>query len=386
MSLRNKVLSRQEIKQQVHSSPPQTMTPRHPKRESQAPEAQQAIEIIDPKATFGNCDLELLKSGAHSDVRVCCGNREFPCHRAILAARSGFFKEKLEELKHNQDTKEHSAVPVLVVPTHTCVEVEMVLIFIYAGGLSSYLPSFFLPGFISLTFLPRPEIDPKSDDEPSFPVSCVRIYNLGHDFAVTGMADFATNELGNYLSAALKMICDYRLSHATLSNGRSEIQDRLRCNNFVTNFLSGIEAAADAHRRGTRDERLRPFQMLVDFFIAGKEVLLREPELELFLDGDVVPSFAKVVLLTERKGGAKSKWMKNLVAKPPSTLAGKKGLCWECGCGLKNLKETGGIAFVNPKSREVTYGQAQCARCSDKEKNMGDDGLPKWEVFDPRKD
>lgn len=197
------------------------------------------------------------------------------------------------------------------------------------------------------------------------------------------MADFATRELGNYLSSALKMLCDQRLSQFALGNGRTEMQDRLRCSHFVANFLAGVEAA-DRIRQGGRDERVRPFQMLVDFFIAGKEVLLREPELELFLDGDVVPAFAKSVLLTERAGGAKTKWMRALVARPPLARKGRAGLCWECDGGLKNLKETGGTAFVNPKSREVTYSQACCVRCADKEKNIGEDGLVKWGVFDSR--
>lgn len=229
------------------------------------------------------------------------------------------------------------------------------------------------------------EIDPKNGLDNSFPCACVRLYNLGHDFAVTGMADFATGELGNYLSSALKMLCDQRLSHFTLPNGRTELQDRLRCNHFLANFLAGVEAADAIRQGGQRDDRIRPFQMLVDFFIAGKPVLLREPELELFLDGDVVPAFAKTVLLTERAGGAKTKWMRGLVASPPGVRKGKPGLCWGCEGGLKNLKETGGTAFVNPKSREVAYGQACCARCADKERNVGEDGLVKWEVFDPRK-
>lgn len=202
------------------------------------------------------------------------------------------------------------------------------------------------------------------------------------------MADYATNELGNYLSLALKMISDQRLSraNAALPAGRTEIQDRLRKNNFVSMFLLGVEAADAIHRAPGREDRVRPFQMLIDFFIAGKEVLLPEPEMELFLDSDVVPAFARAVLLTERKGGARSRWMKDLMARPPAVAKGRSGLCYTCGRGLKNLSETGGLGLVNPKSKTVTYGQVCCVACSRKERNMGEHGLVKWEVFDPVKE
>lgn len=210
------------------------------------------------------------------------------------------------------------------------------------------------------------------------------------------MADFATNELGNYLSLVLKMISDQGLSRPPTVRrqdgaARTEIQDRLRANNFMSIYLAGVEAASaichrGAHGERVREDRIRPFQMLVDFFIAGKEVLLAEPEMELFLDGHVVPAFAPTVLITERRGGARSKWMKGLIARPPAKPVGRSGLCWDCGSGLKDMKATGGVGVVNFKSREVTYRQACCAFCSKKEKNLGEFGLFKWDVFDPKKD
>lgn len=206
------------------------------------------------------------------------------------------------------------------------------------------------------------------------------------------MADFATNEMGNYLSMTLKMISDKRLSHPVSRPGgavRTELQDRLRVNNFMSMYLEGVEAAsAICHVDGIllHEDRVRPFQMLVDFFIAGKEVLLAEPEMELFLDSDVVPAFARTVLITERRGGARSKWMKGLVARPPAKPVGRSGLCCDCTGGLKDKKGTGGMGVVNPRSMLVTYTQACCAFCSSKEKNLGEHGLIKWDVFDPKKD
>lgn len=184
------------------------------------------------------------------------------------------------------------------------------------------------------------------------------------------------------------MICDQRLSNEQYPNGRTELQDRLRNNNFIRMFLDGLEAADWVRSQGADElERVRPYQMLVDFFIAGKEVLLREPEMALFLEDDLVPSFAKSVLLTERRSGhCQSKWMRCVVAKPPNHIPGKKGLCWDCGRGVKSVKETGGVAFVNPRSKEVGYSQVCCVRCASKESNIDEDGLVKWEVFDAKKE
>lgn len=241
------------------------------------------------------------------------------------------------------------------------------------------------------------EIDPNITSDESFLSSCVRLYNLGHDFGVKGMPDFATKELGNYLSHALQMMSDLRLSVPAASNikGRTELQDRLRENNFVAHFLAAVECADRVRQQGGlggHEDRQRPFQMLVDFFIAGKHILLQEPELEIFLDGDVVPAFAKTVLLTERKGGARSKWMKELAVRPcPPTvvkvLAGRKagGVCYLCGTGMKNIKMCGGAAFLNPRSREDSYSQVCCLRCVENEDNIDGNGLMRWDVFDPRK-
>lgn len=128
--------------------------------------------------------------------------------------------------------------------------------------------------------------------------------------------------------------------------------------------------------------------MLIDFFVAGKETLLAEPDMELFLDADVVPSFARNVLLTERRGHwGRSCWMRGLVERPPKMHVGKKGLCWECNLGLRNMKETRGVGMVNPKSFEVNYTQALCVNCCERKANQDQDGLVRWEVFDaPIKD
>lgn len=240
------------------------------------------------------------------------------------------------------------------------------------------------------------EVDPKLSHQTSFTSSCVRLFDLGHDFAVTGMADFATNEMGNYLSLALRMIGDQRLTRPKQDPaGRSEIQDRLRENNFVSAYLLGVEAADAIRRPRGREDRVRPFQMLVDFFVAGKEVMLNEPEMEVFLDDDVVPSFARSVLLTERKGGARSKWLKGLVARPAADknvlpgglrLRSSSVSCCDCGRAIRESTGSSGPGVINPRSKVVSYTQACCAACSDRERNLDEHGLLKWEVFDPKKE
>lgn len=153
----------------------------------------------------------------------------------------------------------------------------------------------------------------------------------------------------------------------------------------MTKYLAAVERADLVRRAGRTDmERLRPYQMLVDFFLAGENVLLAEPEFELWLESDVVPSFAKVVLLTRKRGGYRTKWMQGLVAKAPTR--GRPGLCVDCQAGLKNIKECGGLAWVNPKSRSGLHTQGVCKRCVEKERNLGEDGLPRWDIFNPRKE
>lgn len=97
----------------------------------------------------------LFMSAEHADVRIICGHREFSVHRAILAGRSGWFKQRFEELSQVRFTKAHKPpnayflmqlpqepgqIPVITIALNEPHEMEMVLIFIYAGGSSSRPP------------------------------------------------------------------------------------------------------------------------------------------------------------------------------------------------------------------------------------------------------
>lgn len=207
------------------------------------------------------------------------------------------------------------------------------------------------------------------------------MYALGLDFGVHGMADFGTKELGKYLNGVLQKLSDSRLRENIVEHGHSEIQRWLRTENFIFTFIEAVYAADQIRMGEEHEDRIRPFYMLIDVFVAGKDILLFEPDFGVFIDNDIVPSFFKAVLETEREGGYKTRWMMGLIAKPTSRN-GKQGICYDCDSSLK----TGGTGICNPKSRVVTFTQACCKACSDKEKNRDGDGNVKWEVFNAKKD
>jgi len=71
--------------------------------------------------------LELLNTGDLADVEVVCGDRVFPCHRAILGAKSPFFKAAFV---HNMKEK---ATGKINVDSIECETVQDMLTYIYGG-------------------------------------------------------------------------------------------------------------------------------------------------------------------------------------------------------------------------------------------------------------
>lgn len=63
-------------------------------------------------------DIELLRTGSHSDARVTAGTREWKVHKSIVCTRSGlmFDDEEVHDIR-----------------SHTEKQVELVLEFIYSG-------------------------------------------------------------------------------------------------------------------------------------------------------------------------------------------------------------------------------------------------------------
>jgi len=73
---------------------------------------------------------QLLASGELADTVLACRGLEFPCHRAVLAARSAVFRAMFE---HNMEEKRSSRVEVEDVEADVMREM---LRFIYTGGIS----------------------------------------------------------------------------------------------------------------------------------------------------------------------------------------------------------------------------------------------------------
>lgn len=211
----------------------------------------------------------------------------------------------------------------------------------------------------------------------------LRLYDLGHDFRVKGLPEYASDAIGVSLSGVLKKICDPRLSEDRQGHACTELQDYLRASDFVPTFLRALQAADSIRQKGAdENERVRPWEMLIDFFVAGMEVLLYEPGVEEFIEADSVPSFAKSYLLTKRSPGrCKSKWMRDLVPEPPKDTNRKEGKCSDCNKDLQG----GDVGMVNPKSWRVWYSEVCCVECG----RSGTNGrVHAWmrEVFDDKED
>lgn len=232
------------------------------------------------------------------------------------------------------------------------------------------------------------DVDPRAKDrfgEPAEPVikANIRLFNLAYDFRVGGLADFASDAIGKNLSNILHMICDPRLAEQRHANGRTELQDRLRKADFSRTFIDGLEAANWIRAQGAdEDERVRPWQMLVDFYIAGEKVLLQEPEIGLVLETEVIPGFGGTYFQTKRRPGqCRSKWMLSLVAKPPKAKDEKMGKCLGCNKEVMKAEDAGRL---NPRSKRDFHDELFCAKCTEKESNCDGNGF-KWDAFNAKK-
>lgn len=76
-----------------------TMVPFKREEGSQQPELPPAVDVIESKGGFGDCDLALFRTGAHADVRVICEDRQFDVHKAVLASRSAWFEQTLARME-----------------------------------------------------------------------------------------------------------------------------------------------------------------------------------------------------------------------------------------------------------------------------------------------
>lgn len=190
----------------------------------------------------------------------------------------------------------------------------------------------------------------------------LRLYNLGFEFRVTGLSDFASDAIGRSLSTVLKWLCSPILLEHYHADGCTELRRRLHNIDFMRIFKVSLKAAHSIRSQGAHeDERVRPWQMLIDFFLAGEHVLLYEPGFDEILDE--VPRFASWALLTKSPlFKRRSRWWLNLVAEPSKDRVGKEERCLGCDVDLSQ----GGIGLFNPKSKREVYDEICCAECIEK--------------------
>lgn len=328
------------------------------------------MSIIKPPNNFElRGDLGILKSGRRSDCDVIAGKQTFHVHSAILASRGGQLAKLLNadaEVSHEpsqdqasridtltsgaQGPAENIGKQVIEIESHSAKSVDLVLEFIYGASK------------ISVVEYPAPE-------HPMIQ-SCILLYNLGHDFKISDLSDYAISHLGSYLSRELKKICIYPLSKAkTAAAG----------NKFIEDLRDGVVNANKANQ--AHEDRDLPFKMLTDFIVVGRDVLFREPLFRDAISEGVLPrSFLQEVLLAQFGTAYQTVWMRNLMMQTkPRTQALKTRKCTGCGDRIAADEQ---VVF-NPWSGlkfSQRYAQVcceECARVMDKGHGKG----VSWAVF-----
>lgn len=243
---------------------------------------------------------------------------------------------------------DNSGKPVVVIESHCAKSIDLVLEFIYGAS----------------------KIDDIEHPAPGDPFikNCIHIYNLGHDFEITSLSKYAIYHLGTHLSRKLKEVCVYPLSEAKAAAAR---------NGFIEDLVASIIEADVAHQAG----RKLPLDMLTDFVVVARDVLLREAGFRLSIEEDVVPyTFVKKLLLAQTY---QTTWMKHIMVRPqePQKLQPRRG--WKCdGCGEK-VAEDEPVIF-NPFSAlkfSQRYTQVCCEECA-QGMDKGHGKSASWAVFD----
>ncbi|KAL1869160.1 hypothetical protein Daus18300_005697 [Diaporthe australafricana] len=292
-------------------------------------------------------DLKIFKFKDQPDVNLVVRDTKIPVHRSHLISRCGRFKQML----NGKEPVGDDGKAVITVESHCVESVNLVLEFIYGASKVEL-------------------IEYPSNNQPLIQ-DCMRLYNLGHEFKIPELTKYATDNLGFYLSRRLREFCIYPLSEAKKAVCR---------NKFIEDLEAGI-IKADKSRQAGGDREL-PFLMLVDFAVAGRDVLLRDAGLRWDIDQDVVPSsFIKEVMLTLFGPRYRTAWMKSLMVKPEKE-ARKRRKCAGCDEGIAK-EET---AAYNPFSGyefAQRYAQVCCEECA---QGMKQGSGVSWEVFDDTKE
>ncbi|ROV90718.1 hypothetical protein VSDG_08277 [Cytospora chrysosperma] len=293
-------------------------------------------------------DLQILRSGDLSDCIVMCGSDPdgmFTTHKVFLASRSGWFRKKMvENPQHDAAGKQ-----VIEIDSHSPAEIALVMEFIYGAGMLDAI---------------------ENSSNKSFIVTCADIYLLGRDFDISSMAEYAMNHLGKYLNTKLKEICVLPAKRARQAPVKHK---------FIQHLKFGIRRVDRAQKSGRGREL---YKMLVDFVVAGREVILRNEDFQSSISQEIVPpEFIKEVMLTQYRGRFQTEWMKNVAVKP-ETLPNRLVKCVVCGMDMDLLGGEG--AHYSPWSEGLLmsmYTEVCCSRCAQDEYNQDDDGMISWSVF-----
>ncbi|KUI56467.1 hypothetical protein VP1G_03778 [Cytospora mali] len=136
---------------------------------------------------------------------------------------------------------------------------------------------------------------------------------------------------------------------------------------------SGGILAADRGRQHQKDHDL-PYKMLVDFVVAGRDIILRDEPFQRIINHDDVPAgFIKEVMLKQYRDECQTAWMETLMVKPMALL-NKPIRCILCRRGL-NTDEG---AHYNPWSHDppmFVYTQVCCSSCAHSEDYKDEDGM-----------
>lgn len=256
---------------------------------------------------------------------------------------------------------DHKGRVVLTLDTHDVKSIRLVVEFIY--------------GARSVEIFEYP-----SKDQPVIQ-DCILLYNLGHDFEISDMVAYATKHLGMYLSQKLRDICLYPAQKA---------MEAVSPRAFMDDLEAGIVQVYKAEYGQGANEPNNPKCMVMDFILAGREVLFRDAGLRFSIDQDMLPAaFLKEILLAQFGRGYQTPWMKKLMVRSEEVTKKfhkmKKGTkCAGCGEGVT---EDQPVVFNPWSGPTVTqkYTQVCCEECAEDMDNGKGRGIS-WGVFDDAKE
>lgn len=217
--------------------------------------------------------------------------------------------------------------------------------------------------------------EPSNQKSVQFITVCVHAYRAGLEFDHCDMAGYAVDCLEKTLSTQLKEICVFPFHRA------KEAFDPCK----ACGLWHGIRNADQIKKYG--EDRDLPYRMLVDFVVAGREVILRDQFFQGYTkNDDFSAEFLKQVTRTQYQGRYQTEWMESAAVKP-ETLPNRLVKCAVCGLNV-NLKggEPAHYSPLLPEPLMSVYTKVCCSDCAADPKNQDVDGRISWSVFKQTED